>query len=116
MTTYVPKEIQDGLDAARRLSLRKKSRLRVVADGVAYPILRLKKDGFSVAAEGVPHLRGLVDVQDGANLLWHCLIVASAEEAGEMHYEFKRQTAVGDGPALDFEASAHAPAGYLPRL
>lgn len=116
MTTYVPKEIQEGLDAARHLGLRKKSRLRVVADGTAYPILRLRKDGFSVAADGVPHLRGLVDVQDGARLLWRCLIVASAEEGGEMHYEFKQQTAIGDGPALDFELSKQAPAGLLPRF
>lgn len=116
MTTYLPKEIQDGLDAARVKAMRKSSRLRVVADDVAYPILSMRENGFSVALDGVPHLRGLVDVQDGARPLWQCLIVASEEDGLQMHYEFKRQTAVTDRPALDFERSADAPAGYLTQL
>lgn len=114
MTTYLPKEVQDGLDAARRKALLKSNRLRVVADGVAYPILRLAENGFSVPMEDVPPLRGLVDVQDGARVLWQCLIVASEEDGAEMHYEFKRQTAIVDGPALDFVRSPDAPAGLLP--
>jgi len=31
MTTYLPKELQDGLQAARKLAMAKKSRLRVRA-------------------------------------------------------------------------------------
>ena len=46
-------------------------------------------------------------------MLWHCLIVAASEDDGEMHYEFKQQTAALTGPALDFVKQVNAPAGYL---
>ncbi|WP_375175749.1 hypothetical protein [Pseudooceanicola sp.] len=116
MTTYLSKEIQDGLAAARARALRKSKRLRVMVDGVAYPILRLEEHGFVVPLEDMPRLRGLVDVYDGARHLWQCLIVASAEEGGEMAYEFKRQTAALDGPAADFERDPDAPKALIPRF
>lgn len=115
MEEMLSKEVQAGLDAARLASLRKASRLRLSVDGKVYPVLRLKSDGFSVAAEDAPKLRGLVDLYDGARHLFQCLIVAGEEEAGEMHYEFKRATAVASTAALDFERPADAPAGLIGR-
>ena len=41
MTTFLSKEVQDGLAAARIASLRKASRLRVHADGEVFPVLYL---------------------------------------------------------------------------
>ena len=116
MTTYLPKEVQDGLDAARKIALRTSSRLRVVVDGEAFPILRLSSNGFVVPVDGTPRLRGLVDVYDGGRHLWQCLIIAAEADGPEMHYDFKRQTAALTGPALDFARSPDAPAGLLPRL
>lgn len=116
MSTYLSKEIRDGLAAARAKALRKSNRLRVMVDGVTYPILRLEEHGFVVPLADTPRLRGLVDVYDGARHLWQCLIVASAEEGDEMLYEFKRQTAASDGPAADFERDSNAPRGLLPRF
>jgi hypothetical protein len=113
MEAVFSKEIQAGLDAARLAGLRKASRLRIEVDGVVHPVLRMWKTGFAVAAEDAPHLRGLVDLYDGANHLFQCLIVAGEEEAGEMQYEFKRATAVAYAAALDFEKSVHAPAGLI---
>lgn len=113
METVFSKEIQAGLDAARLASLRKASRLRIDLDGKIHPVLRMWKTGFAVAADDAPHLRGLVDLYDGANHLFQCLIVAGEEEAGEMQYEFKRATAVAHAAALDFEKLAHAPAGLI---
>lgn len=113
MEAVFSKEIQAGLDAARLAGLRKASRLRINVDGRAHPVLRMWKTGFSVAAEDAPHLRGLVDLYDGANHLFQCLIVAGEEEDGQMQYEFKRATAVADAAALDFEKSATAPAGLI---
>lgn len=115
MTTYLPKDIQDGLDAARRKAKRRSSRLRVVVDGTVYPILRLEEHGFTLRIDGAPSLRGLVDVHDGGRHLWQCLIVASEEEGDEMRYEFKRQTAATDRPALDFVRPDDAPVALLPR-
>ncbi len=113
MEAMLSKEIQAGLDAARVQSLRSASRLRLNVDGQIYPVLRMWKTGFSVSAEDAPHLRALVDLYDGANHLFQCLIVASEEEAGEMRFEFKRATAVTKTAALDFERLAHAPAGLI---
>ncbi|MBT8153363.1 hypothetical protein KMP13_05545 [Epibacterium ulvae] len=113
MTTYVPKSVQEAMDAARLDGFRKKSRLRVQVKDQYYPVLRLWDDGFSVETETVPQLRGLVDLFDGARQLSQCLIVASEEEAGEVRYEFKRSTAAADRAPLDFYQAPDAPVGLI---
>lgn len=114
MEAMLSKEIQAGLDAARLQSLRKASRLRLDIDGRTCPVLRMWKTGFAVALEDAPQLRGRVDLYDGARHLFQCLIVAAEEaEAGEMHYEFKRATAVSDDVPLDFERPEDAPVGLI---
>lgn len=40
MTDFLPKDVQDGLDAARKRDLKRRSRLRVLAGDEVYPILR----------------------------------------------------------------------------
>ena len=109
------KEIQAGLDAARQHHLRRKSRLRVDVNGTLIPLLKMRKNGFTVAVEDAPSLRGLVDVFDGARHLFQCLIVASAEEQGEMHYEFKRATPATTVAPSDFERRVDAPIGLIER-
>ncbi len=113
MSTYLPKDLQAGLDAARLARPRKKSRIRVKSGGASMQILRLWKSGFSVDASAGPALRGSVDVFDGATHLYKRLIVASEEEAGEMRYEFKRSTPVRDRAALDFVQDVSAPVGLI---
>ena len=113
MEAFLSKEIQAGLDAARRASLRKASRLRIDLNGRLLPVLRLWETGFAIAEEDAPNLRGLVELYDGAEHLFQCLIVASDAQHGEMHYEFKRATAVTDHAALDFEKRANAPVGLI---
>lgn len=115
MTDFLPREVQDELDAARRMRLRKKSRLRIVdADG-SYPILRLLAEGFTLDATDVGHLRGLVDVYDGSRHLSQCLIVASDIQGGELICRMKWSTTARQTPALDYERNDEAPRGYLPR-
>ena len=113
MSTFVPDTVQKDLDAARLARLKSSSRMRIETPDGYFRILRLGHDGFTVAAEDAPHLRGLVDVYDGPTQLFQCLIVASREEAGEMHYEFKRATAVADRAALDFVAEALPPVALI---
>lgn len=113
MEAILTKEIQAGLDAARAASLRKASRLRINLEGEIFPVLRMWKTGFAISIQDAPHLRGLVDLYDGSKHLFQCLIVASDEENGEMHYEFKRATPVMDHAPLDFERSANAPVGLI---
>ena len=57
MSTFVPKEVQAGLDEARTDALRKSSRLRIETGGVVYPVLRMWKTGFAMEVENAPVLR-----------------------------------------------------------
>ena len=115
MLEFLPKEIRDGLEAARKRDLRRKSRLRVQVGEAVFPILRFWDEGFALDAALTPNLRGLVDVYDGANHIFQCLIVASTAENGELVCDFKRSTAVLDRPALDYWRDENAPVGYLPK-
>jgi len=115
MSDHLPKEVREGLELARRRALAKKSRLRVQVGEKLYPVRRLWETGFSLDAEGVPLLRGLVDLYDGGRHLYQCLIIASDDEAGEMIYEFKRNTATTDRPARDFYLDEDAPVALIGR-
>ena len=101
--SFLPKEVREGLDQARKTKQRKKSRMRVKSGDQTVTILRYWDAGFALDADDAPHLRGLVDVFDGARHLSQCLIVASEENSGEMVFEFKRATPHADRPAADYE-------------
>ncbi len=115
MSEYLPKEVREGLEKARKDALRKKRRLSVEAGGQRYAVLRFWSTGFSLDAEDAPHLRGLVDLYDRGKHLYQALIVASSEEDGEILFEFKRNTAASDRAPLDFYRDPDAPIALLPR-
>jgi hypothetical protein len=113
MSEFLPKEVREGLELARKRALLKKSRLRVHIDDAVYPVLKLWETGFTLDADQAPALRGLVDLFDGSRHLYQCLIVASQQESGQMLYEFKRNTAVVDRPPVDFVKNENAPIALL---
>ena len=113
MSEYLPKEVRAGLELARKEAKRKKSRMRVNVGGQSFTILRYWDDGFALDAEDAPHLRGLVDVYDGARHVSQCLIVASEEDAGEMVYEFKWATPATDRAPLDYSRDDDAPVALI---
>ncbi len=115
MLEFFQKDLTKALQSAGIAKNRKKSRLRVQVGSAVYPVLRMWHDGLALDASLAPHLRGLVDVYDGANHIFHCLIVASTMDGGELICEFKRATPVSDRAPLDFERDEEAPVGYLPR-
>jgi hypothetical protein len=116
MLEFLPKEVREGLDAARKRDLKRKSRLRVEVGNAVYPVLRFWDDGFALDADFSPgKLRGLVDVYDGSRHVFQCLIVATSIENGELVCDFKRATAVTDRAPLDFWRRDDAPVGYLPK-
>ena len=110
---FLPKEVQAGLDAARKAEMKKKNRLRVKTNGEVFRVLRLQDDGFFMDMQDAPHLRGLVDLYDGAKHLYQCLVIASQEENDEMFYEFKRATGVANEPALDYVKDDEAPVALV---
>ncbi|MDZ7905104.1 MAG: hypothetical protein U5N55_04540 [Cypionkella sp.] len=113
---FLPKDVQDGLDAARKGALARKSRLRVELGGKVFPILKFWNDGFALDGSLTTHLRGLVDVFDGARHEFQCLIVASRQEGDMLICDFKRATRVVDRAPLDYFRDEAAPVGYLPRV
>jgi hypothetical protein len=114
MLEFLPKEVRDGLEAARKKDLKRKSRLRVQVGDAIYPVLRFWQDGFALDADFSPgKLRGLVDVYDGSRHIFQCLIMASSIEYGELVCDFKRATAVTERAPLDFWRDENAPVGYL---
>lgn len=115
MSDFLSREVKAEMDAARRLKIRKQSRLRVLAGGETYPILRMLPEGFTLDAETVGHLRGLVDVYDGARHLSQCLIIASDIEAGELICRMKWSATARMVAPLDYARDETAPAGFLPR-
>ena len=113
MTDFLPKEVREGLELARKRDMLKKSRLRVHIGDAVYPVLKLWESGFTLDADEAPALRGLVDLYDGTRHLYQCLIIASQEESGQMVYEFKRSTAVAERAALDYVREENAPVALL---
>lgn len=113
MTTFLPKEVQDGLDKAKRDSQRKAVRFHIQAENQRFPVLRVWKTGFALPADQSPRLRGYVDLFQGQTHVSSCLIVASSQERDEVVFEYKRATPASNGPAVDFERAAFQPAGLI---
>ena len=103
MSEFLPKEVREGLELARKQSLRKKSRMKVRVGDQSFTILRYWENGFALDADDAPQLRGLVDLYDGGQHMSQCLIIASEEDAGETVFEFKRATVAADQAPLDYE-------------
>jgi hypothetical protein len=115
MLESLPQSIWNELHEAQTQAAKKQSRLRVEAGGESYRVVRMTSEGFVLETQDAPKLRGLVDLYDGARHLSQCLIVAAQEDAGQMVYDFKRNTAAGDGAPLDFVRAEDAPIALLAR-
>ena len=115
MTDFLPKDVLDGLEEARRRARKRKARLRVRAGDAEFAVHRLWDTGFAVDIADAPRLRGRVDIYDGARHLWQCLIVASSQDGDEMVYDFKRHTAASDRAPLDFVRDENAPVALISR-
>ena len=113
MVAFLPKEVQEGLDRARKAALRRSSRLSVHVGEDVHPVLRAWEGGFAMEAEDAPLLRGLVDLYDGPHHLARCLSVASVGQPGEVQYEMKRMTDAGVTQPVDFERAEDAPVALL---
>lgn len=116
MTTFLPKDVLDGLESARKRALRKSSRLRVEMGDESFRVFDYRDAGFALERDNAPKLRGLVDLYDGGRHLSQCLIVASEEDGPLTRYEFKRMTPVTDRPPLDFVREDEAPVALIPQF
>ena len=115
MSTFLSKDVLAGIEDAQKTGLKKKNRLRVEFDKNYYPVMRLTQNGFCVEAKMAPMIRGLVDLYDGDKHLKQCLIVASKEENGIVHFDFKRDTHTQTSAPKDFYQESKV-AALIPRL
>jgi len=114
MDGYLPKDIQDGLDTARKTAGRQRPNLRAqMADGSWQQVVRTWDGGFSLDRAKAGQIRGLIDLYDGARHVSRCLIVASSQQAGEMQFEYKRITQAWGTQPLDFVRRADAPRALI---
>ena len=113
MTTFLSPEVLAGLEEARVRGWQTSRRLRVEAGAQSYAVLRAWEGGFALRAGAAPHLRGLVDLYDGARHLSRCLIVASEEEGREMRFDLKVVTEASGQQPVDFERDSDAPIALI---
>lgn len=115
MSTYLPIDVQAGLDAARKAARRAANRLRVEVGEHVFPVLRAWEGGFALDPGHAAHLRGRIALFDGSRLLAHGLIVASDEEDGEICCEYKRISDASDSQPLDYARAPDAPVALIGR-
>lgn len=113
---FLPRDIQAGLEEARKRDQLRRARLRVRVGDETYPILRFSESVFRLDAGQVAHLRGLVDIYDGARHLYQSLIVASEIDNGELVCTSKRMTAARETAPLDYARDEDAPVAALPPI
>lgn len=116
MSEYLPKEIRDQLAAAQRHVKRKRATRSVHVGDEAFAIIEMSDDGFALASDEAPRLRGLIDIHEGAQHLYQALIIASSEDGDLMRYDFKRNTATSLTAPVDFVQSDTRPAGLLSKV
>lgn len=113
MDTFLPKEFEPGRGRVRVRALKAKKQLHVKAGEVVYPVQRTWANGFAVLADNVPMLKGVVDVFDGTEHLYQCLITGSQTAHGERVFEIKRATPFEYCATTGIDAGMDMP---LPRL
>ncbi|MFQ3355549.1 MAG: hypothetical protein ACI8Y9_001289 [Paracoccaceae bacterium] len=114
MTGYLPKNLLEELG----ISLRKKPKhepvMTVLFNNKHYPIVNFSKESFSILGSHEVKLRGLVDIHSNDEHVYQALIVASEINHDLIVFNFKRNTFIQSGPALDFEIQESVVAGLLP--
>ncbi|WP_342076685.1 hypothetical protein [Yoonia sp. SS1-5] len=113
MYAFLPEAIRQGLEDARKASLKRKDRLSVHDGSETYRIRRFWDSGFALDLDASDKLRGHVDIYDGPRHLYQCLVVSSVSDAHEHVFEFKWLTPVATAPAADFVRPDFVPAGLI---
>lgn len=113
MDSFLPPDVQLGLDNARARAIKSSGRLCVHMGDAVIRISQTWENGFALPKELDPVLRGSVNVYDGPKHLYQCLIVAAEVDGDDVRYEFKRTTNVTQQPPADFILTEDAPIALL---
>ncbi len=99
MESVLPGEVLSAMEAGRRDSRRARTRHLVVAGERQHRIMELTETGFVIAADGLPHLRGYVEIMLGEELVARRLVVFAWARDGRVGYEFKHDATSRETPA-----------------
>jgi len=113
MNDFLPEAVRQGLDAARKDALRRTDRLCVHDGDNVYSVRRFWDAGFSLDLNVADKLRGRVEIYDGAQHLYQCLIVGSSVDGDERVFDFKWLHPVADAAPVDFVRPDFVPAGFI---
>ena len=113
MDTFISADVRKGLERARRRATKSGNRLCVHTNGNVFRVTEAWTGGFSMPAETVENLRGLIDIYDGPKYLFQCLIVAAEVNGDQNFFEYKRMTKILEQPPVDFVRSEDAPTALL---
>ena len=113
MIDHLPKEVRDGLQAARKASLKRNDRLCIHDGDDVFRIRRFWADGVSIDLKHGDKLRGRVEIYDGARHVYQCLIENGRTEGEECVFDFKWLNPVAERPAVDFVQPEVVPVGLI---
>jgi len=106
MEQFLPAEVISEIVQRRMSPERKITRLAVVSGERLLPILELTDKGFVIEADGLPHLRGYVDIMRIDERIGRRLVVCVWAKDGLVGYEFKHDGAARD-VAVDYVKPDH---------
>jgi hypothetical protein len=99
MESVIPGDVLSALEVGRRNVRKMRTRHLVVAGDREHRIMRLTDTGFVIEADGLPHLRGYVDIMRGEERIARRLAVVDWARDGMVAYEFKHDAADRETPA-----------------
>jgi hypothetical protein len=99
MESVIPGDVLSALEVGRRNTRRMRTRHLVFAGHREHRIMRLTDTGFVIEADGLPHLRGYVDIMRGDERIARRLAVVDWARDGLVAYEFKHDASGRDTPA-----------------
>lgn len=111
MDQFLPSDILSEMERARLRRRRGRATHLVVVGDRCHNILELSEKGFVIEADGLPHLRGYVDIMRGDERITRRLVVFAWAEDGLVAYEFKHE---GAGRDIAADHVPHEHRGLLP--
>lgn len=99
MESILPGEVLSEIEIDRRNSRRARTRHLVVAGERQHRVMELTETGFVIEAEGLPHLRGYVEILLGEERIARRLVVFAWARDGLVGYEFKHDATSREAPA-----------------
>jgi hypothetical protein len=92
-------EVLSAMEVDRRNSRRARARHLAVVGERQHRIMELTDTGFVIEADGLPHLRGFVEILLGDERITRRLVVFAWAHDGLVGYEFKHDATSRETPA-----------------